>query len=172
MNPKALNPFWMILIIMGFILRGHAQNFPSADVYTLDGQRIDARTISNDQKPMVVVFFKTYNNKCCDLLNTVYDAHKNVLLEKGVKMIAICVDCTGNVSHVKPFVYGNDLDLEVFVDKSGDFKRAMGVRDAPFTILYDQNMQVYCRYDGYCASAGEMVCDKMSECLNKMAIVQ
>jgi peroxiredoxin len=171
MKPKALTSFWMLLIFVGSIHLSFTQNFPSAEIYTLNGERMDAQRITNDQKPMVVVFFKTNNNKCCDLLNTVYDAHKRVLEERGVKMIAICVDCTGNVSHVKPFVYGNDLNLEVYVDKSGDFKRAMGVRDAPFTILYDQHMQVYCKYDGYCASAGEMVCDKMNECLDKIASV-
>ncbi len=51
--------------------------------------------------------------------------------EKGVKFVAICVDCTGRIDHVKPIVYGQNIEMEVYVDRNGDLKRAMNVSYTP-----------------------------------------
>lgn len=172
MKPIVLATGWVICLCLGATLNAQFNTLPSADIYTLDGNRINTKQISNNQMPMILVFFKTYDNKCCENLFSICEAHEEVLADKGVKMIAICIDCVGKTGHVKPFVYGHGLDIEVYVDKNGDLKRAMGIPDAPYTILYDQQMEVYCKYNGYCTGNQEMVCKKMNECLNKMALNQ
>ena len=163
---------WVLCLCLAVSLNAQISKLPAVDLFTLDGIRINTASISNDNMPMILVFFKTYDNKCCENLFSICEAHEEMLAEKGVKMIAICIDCVGKIEHVKPFVYGHGLDIEVYVDKNGDLKRKMGIPDAPYTILYDQKMEVYCKYNGYCAGSQEMVCEKMNECLNKMALSQ
>lgn len=155
----------ILVLLVGSVFLGQAQSLPPVEIFSLDGGMLDASTISNENRPMVVVFFKTSDNKSCDVLYSIYDAHESELRIQGVKLIAVCIDCIGTTAHVRPFVYGRDLQMEVFVDKSGDLKRAMGISNAPFTIMYDQEMKEICRYSGYCSSAGEMVCEKMKQCL-------
>ena len=172
MKPKVLVTGWVFYLCLVTSLTAQIRELPSVDLFTLEGNRIDASTITNNNMPMILVFFKTYDNKCCENLFSICEAHEEILAEKGVKMIAICIDCVGKIEHVKPFVYGHGLDIEVYVDKNGDLKRTMGIPDAPYTILYDQKMEVYCKYNGYCTGSQEMVCEKMNECLNKMALSQ
>jgi len=87
------------------------------------------------------------------------------LKDKGVKLIAICVDCRGTWSYLKPFVQGKAWDFDVYIDVNGDFKRAMGVTDAPYTLLLDKNQKVVCRSAGYCSGNEEFVCQKILHCL-------
>lgn len=143
---------------------------PSVDIYTLNGTRVDANIICNDSVPMILVFFKTYDNDCRKNLSSINEAYENFLHERNIKVVAICVDGIGKINHVKPFVLGNDLDMEVYIDKNGNLKRMMGISDVPYTIIYDHNMAVYCQYNGYCTGIEEMICNKVMECINNILV--
>ena len=168
MKPIILTAGWILMLSASFQSPGQSNQLPDVDIFTLGGERITANSISNDGMPLILVFFKTFEKKAVDNLTDITEAYHSQLADKGVKMIAICIDCIGKTEHVKPFVFGRDLDIEVFVDKNGNLKRAMGISNSPYTILYDKEMEVYCRYNGYCAAAGDLVCEKMKDCLNKM----
>jgi len=170
MKPKVLTIATGLFLFLFFSSSAQINKFPNADLYNLNGKKIDAATISNENMPMLLVFFKTNDNKCRENLFQICDAHEEVLVKKGVKVVAVCVDCSGRVEHVKPFIYGHDLDVEVYVDKNGSFKRAMGIADVPCTILYDHQMKIYCKHVGYCAGTEELVCEKVNECLDKMQV--
>ncbi len=156
------------LLALSLSVMAQGTSLPNVPLYTLDGKEISAQTISNEGKPMIMTFWKTTENDCCDQLLQLYETYQNILIYQGVKMIAICIDCSGNIQHVKPFVYGHDLDLEVYVDKNGEFKRAMGISAAPYTILFDQKMALFCQHAGHCANIEEVVCKKVNECLTAM----
>jgi hypothetical protein len=63
----------------------------------------------------------------------------------------------------EPICLWKFLDIDVYVDKNGDFKRAIGISEAPFTILFDQQMRFYCRHSGHCGNIDELVCQKVNE---------
>ena len=168
MKPLISTAGWVFLLFMPIVSMSQIASLPSVDIYTLDGSRLNASTLQNDGMPMILVFFKTSDYKCRENLFDICEAYENELTGRGVKLVAICIDCIGKTEHVKPFVLGHDLKAEVYVDKNGNLKRAMGVSDAPYTILYDQRMQIFCEYPGYCGAAGDLVCEKMKGCLNQM----
>ena len=60
---------------------------------------------------------------------------KTSLKDKNVRVIGICLDVSGNMSNIKPFVYGNNIDMDVYIDKNGEFKRAMNIPDVPYNII-------------------------------------
>ena len=163
MKPLIFTAGWVFLLLFPLGSVAQISSLPSVDLYTLDGNQLNASTVQNDGMPMILVFFKTGDNKCMENLFDICEAHENELTGRGVKLVAICIDCIGKIEHVKPFVLGYDLKAEVYVDKNGNFKRAMGVPDAPYTILYDQRMQIFCEYSGYCGAAGDLVCEKMKK---------
>ena len=158
----------LTFVALGIVVLSQNSFLPEVDIYTLDGTMVRASEISNDGKPMIMVFWKTFDKDGCNqfmMLNDVYEEH---LKEKGVKLIAICVDCKGRIDHVKPFIYGQDIEVEVFIDRNGDLKRAMNVSYTPYTLFFDQQMNVYCQYPGFCAGGEEIICDKIEQCLEKI----
>lgn len=165
----------MIYLACLFMLRlfasyGQPNSLPYAELYTLDGQKTNTQEISNDQKPLILVVWKTYDKDCCENLFQICDIWKEKLEKKGVKMIAVCTDCIGKTDHIKPFIFGHDIDAEIYIDRNGDFKRIMGISDGPFTILYDKDMKVYCKYSGYCNGVDEALCEKVNACLDGIAL--
>lgn len=147
-----------------------AQNskLPDVDIQTLDGFPISSSSITNDSMPMIMVFWKTYNMEACKHLFAVYETYDILLRERGVKMVAICTDAIGRTDHIKPFVCGHDLDVDIYIDKSGDFKKIMSVSREPYTILFDNEMNINCQYSGYCVGNDDILCKKVEECLTAM----
>ncbi|MEZ5195428.1 MAG: TlpA disulfide reductase family protein [Bacteroidales bacterium] len=154
-----------ILCLIRFAGLHQIQSLPNVELLTLDGIKVNASEISNNDKPMVVVFWKSNQKECCDQLNMMNDVYEDFFKQKGVKVIAICVDCKGSIQHIKPFVYGHSIDFEVYIDKNGDFKRSMNVSQVPYTILYDDKMDIYCQYVGYCNGSEDIICTKIENCL-------
>lgn len=161
-------PKWIFILFLGFAVQAQESQLPSVDIYTLEGERINANSIHNDGMPMLLVFFRTFERSSSENLFSIYEAYDEFLITKGVKMIAVCVDHIGKIEHIKPFVSGHGIDIQVYIDKNGDFKNAMGIPDAPFTILFDQDMNEYCRQLGYCVNNQDIVCQKVNECLKKI----
>jgi len=158
---------WVLLLILcAQILPAQ---LPHVDIYTLEGQRIDASTINNEAMPMVVVFFKTNEQKCCEQLISICEKKEEEFSDKEVKVVGICLDCQGKIGYVKPFVLGHSISIEVFIDLNGDLKRAMGINVLPYTILYDHHKELVCKYAGFCISSDDMIEDKLTQCLNKMS---
>jgi hypothetical protein len=140
---------------------------PEMELRTPDGIKISSTLMFKPGQPGVVIFWNSYNNRCCDNLENMQSAWLSQLKDKGVKLIAICVDCNGSWNYVKPFVNGKAWEFDVYIDLNGDFKRAMGITDAPYTILLDKNQKVVCRSSGYCSGNEEFVCQKILHCLEE-----
>jgi len=157
----------IILFLSSFTHEAMSQNesLPDVELYTLDGTTVSAAKISNNNEPMVMVFWKSNVKECCNQLIMINEIYEDYFKTKDVKVVAICVDCVGSVQHIKPFVYGHNLDIEVFIDKNGDFKRSMSVTDVPFTILFDKKMNPYCKYVGYCHNGEDFLCTEIEKCL-------
>ncbi len=132
----------------------------------LDGENVTSDEILRANQVFIMIFWRS-NTKCCNNLDNMQSAWQNQLKDKGVKLIAICVDCKGTWSHVKPFVNGKEWEFDIYIDTNGDFKRAMGITEAPYTLLFDMNQKVICRSAGYCSGNEEFLCRKILHCLEE-----
>jgi peroxiredoxin len=141
------------------------EKLPDVDIFTLEGTRISSEKIQNDSVPMIMVFWKTYDDNCCKELMDLNDIYIEELKDKGVRIVAVCVDNIGNLDYIRPFVYGHDIEFEVYIDKNENFKRAMSIPAVPFTILFDKDAHPFCKFLGYCPAIDEMVCKKVDESL-------
>lgn len=138
---------------------------PDFNLYTLEGIKLSTQRIVNDSMPTIMVFWKTYDDKCCNELVDLNDVFVGKLKDKGVRVVAVCVDNTGNMDQVRTFIYGHDIEFDVYFDKNEEFMRAMSIPTVPFTILFDKYTQPYCKYLGYCPAIDEMLCKKVEESL-------
>jgi hypothetical protein len=89
------------------------------------------------------------------------------LKESGISLVAICIDCRGNYSYLRPLVNGKDWEFDIYIDYNGDFKRALGITNSPYTLLFDKNQNLICRHEGYCSGNEDMVCDKILRCIEE-----
>lgn len=162
-KPKQI---WILLLFL--CAQVLPAQLPPIDIYTLEGQRIDASAINKESMPMVVIFFKTNEQKCCQQLISVCEKREEEFSDKGVKVIGICLDCQGNIAYIKPFVLGHDLNIEVYIDKNGELKRSMAINVLPYTLLYDYKKELVCKYAGFCMTSDDILEDKLTQCLNDM----
>lgn len=162
---KSLLVTAMAFLAMQLMITGQNASIPSVDLYTLDGEKINSTAIFDNSRPTILIFWKTFEKDCCNQISSMVDAREEILGKDNVRIVCICIDCTGNTTHVKPIIYGKDWDVEAYVDKNGDFKRVMNVVNTPLTILYDTDNSVICQYAGYCCGAEEMVCEKLKSCI-------
>jgi cytochrome c biogenesis protein CcmG, thiol:disulfide interchange protein DsbE len=163
-----MKTFTLILILIAQPFWLSAQNnFPDVSIRNLNGEIISSTEIFTNNQATVLIFWKSYDTKCCENLDNMQSAWLSQLKENGVKLVGICVDGKGSWSHINPVVSGKAWDFDIYIDNNGDFKRALSVTDAPYTILFDTNQYVLCRHEGYCNGNEYLVCKKILECLSK-----
>jgi len=138
----------------------------TSELTDLNGNKTDSWKIVEPGTATVLVFWKSSSTKCCDNLENLQSAWVDTLKNRGVKLVAICVDCNGNWSHIKPIMNGKNWDFDSYIDLNGDFKRTMGVNEIPCTILLDQNQNMVCRYNGFCSGGSELICESILQHLN------
>ena len=157
----------IVILFFAFtnLIIAQSSNLPTNELYSIDGTKVTADEISNDGKPLVMIFWKTNERESCEQLLMINDAYQDFMQYQGVKVIAICIDCVGKTQHIKPFIYGHDIDIEVYIDKNGDFKRSMNILHSPSTVLFDHQMNINCQFAGYCANVEDLLYTRIEQCL-------
>lgn len=126
----------MFLSVFSFVnAQDKIHKLPDVNIKTTDGKNINTSQLSNNGKPMIIVFWKT----CCKSpeiqLDAMEEVYENWVEETGVKIIAVSIDDSRNTDKVKPYVNGKGWDYEIFLDSNSDFKRGMNVNAVPHTFL-------------------------------------
>lgn len=161
-----------ITILLSLMILSLGQIFPQPSEFsafnltTLNGENISFTDLLKTDQPTVLIFWKAGSTHCCDNLENMQSAWLNQLKERNVRFIAICVNCDGDWSRVKPQVYGNDWEFEVYLDVNGDCRRAMNITTFPFTMLFDEDQKLICSYAGYCKGNEDLICFKILNLLS------
>ena len=125
------------------------QTLPSVSIKTLEKEVIDAAQLSNDGKPMVISFWATWCKPCQRELDAINDVYEEWVDETGVKVYAISIDDSRNVSRVAPLVNGKAWEFDVLLDTNSDLKRALGVGTIPHTFLINGKGEIISQHTGY-----------------------
>jgi thiol-disulfide isomerase/thioredoxin len=141
----------VILIASISIITADAQNksFPKIDLKTLDNTIINTSSFDNEGKLMVVSFWATWCKPCIKELSTIAEEYEDWQDETGVKIIAISIDDSRNISKVKPKVNAELWDYEVYCDPNSDLKRALGINTVPHTFIINDKMEILWQHSGY-----------------------
>ncbi len=162
---KVAGIFCMILFpsLLGFAQMNYP---PDAGLRDLDGKVVSIRDIFGTGEPVLMVFWKTGSHKCFENLDLMNDSWEEVLRDRGVRLVAVCIDCNGSWCQVRPIVNGRNWEFENYVDVNGDFKRSMCVGEGPCNLLFDGEMHLLCRYNSGCSGSEDFVCGNILGHLN------
>ena len=144
--------FFTTLFLGFFFLTLHAQDnniVPNVKVQQLDGNTFNTGDFKNDGKPIIINFWATWCSPCKRELNNIAEMYDEWVEETGVKLVAISIDDTRNMSKVAPYVNGKGWEYDVYIDPNGDFKRALGVNNIPHTFLVDGNGKIVWQHNSY-----------------------
>lgn len=122
---------------------------PNIQLKDLSGNMVNASSISNEGKPIVVSFWATWCKPCIRELNAINDQYIDWQEESGVKLVAVSVDDSRNSSRVKPFTKSQGWEYEVYLDENQELKRALNVNNIPHTFLLDGEGNIVWQHNGY-----------------------
>lgn len=162
----------LIVLLPAIWMTAQVSDIPSADLRDLDGNIISSSQLIQPGTSTLLIFWRSGSGKCCDNLDRLQEAWEETLKQNGVRLVAICVDCSGNWTQVKPIVNGNNWDFDTYIDVNGDFKRAMNVGDVPCTMLFDKDETLVCRMNDACTGSREFICQSILSHLNTPATAE
>lgn len=158
---KSLKKYAYTLLLMLLFGFSASAQFPSVQLKTLDGEPVDAATLSNDGKPFVVSFFATWCKPCLRELKAISEVYPEWQEETGMKLIAISVDEAQNAGKVRPLVDALGWDYEVLLDSNSELKTALGIQSVPHLFIIDGNGKIVENRSGYTEGSEEHIIEKI-----------
>lgn len=122
---------------------------PSINIKDLNGNQLDASSLSNDGKPMVISFWATWCKPCVRELNAINDMYVDWQEETGVKLVAVSIDDSRLSGKVRPFITSQGWEYDVYLDENSELRRALNVNNIPHTFLLDGNGEIVWQHNGY-----------------------
>lgn len=156
------NIIFILALFAGFGLQAQT-DLPEAIVEDVNGTRISTSTFDNEGAPMIISFWATWCKPCLKELAAIEEVYEDWADETGVKLIAISVDDSRSAPRVRSFVLGSGWEYEVYMDKNGDFKRAMNVVNIPHTFLIDGEGNIVYQHTSYAPGDEEDLYEKILE---------
>ena len=139
------------------------RSLPKVDLKTMDNTSTSTAAFDNDGKPIVISFWATWCKPCVKELNTIAEEYEDWVEETGVKIIAVSIDDSRNMSKVKPKVNAEMWEYEIYCDPNRDFARAMGVSSVPHTFLLNADKEIVWQHKGYVDGDEIELYDKIEE---------
>jgi cytochrome c biogenesis protein CcmG, thiol:disulfide interchange protein DsbE len=115
---------------------------PNVTVKTLDSKNINSSEISNNGKPLLLVFWKSCCSPNIKMLDAISEVYADWQEEAGVVLYAVSIDDARSSSGIAPLVSGKGWEFKVLLDNNSDFKRAMNVNATPHIFILNGNNEV------------------------------
>ncbi len=138
-------------------------DLPEAMVEDINGIRSSTTAFENDGAPIIISFWATWCKPCLKELAAIEEVYEDWVDETGVKLIAISVDDSRSAPRVRSFVLGSGWEYDVYLDKNGDFKRAMNVVNIPHTFLLDGEGNIVYQHTSYAPGDEDDLYEKILE---------
>ena len=124
------------------------RSLPKVDLKTMDNTATSTAAFDNMENQLLLAFGPLGASHGKEL-NTIAEEYEDWVDETGVKIIAVSIDDSRNMSKVKPKVNAEMWEYEIYCDPNRDFARAMGVSSVPHTFLLNANKEIVWQHKGY-----------------------
>ena len=154
---------YVLLLLLLATASLHAQQLPSVELKTINGQSVRVDTLRNNGRPFIIEFFATWCKPCNRELDAIAEVYDEWREETGVKLFAVSIDQAQNINKVKPLADSHNWDYEVLLDEKSELARAFNVQSIPFVIICDAKGNVVYRHMGYTDGEEQELIEKVRE---------
>jgi thiol-disulfide isomerase/thioredoxin len=152
-----------ILITFIFSLSINSQSvLPDISLNTLNGEEINIKSISNNDKIAVVSLWATWCVPCIKELDAISEYYEEWKDEVDFELYAVSTDDGRTIKRVNAMVNGKGWEYTVLLDTNNELQRALGASTIPLTLIVKNNKIVY-RHSGYSAGVEFELFDKIKE---------
>lgn len=128
----------------------YAQTIPHTYLTSIDGQEVSSDEVFAEGQPILLVFWATWCDHTCKGLTTIQDDYLVDWIEEfNVKIVAVSVDDMKTSNRAVTIANTKAWDFDIFLDVNGDFKRAMGVNNAPYVFLLNSKGEIIWQQNAY-----------------------
>lgn len=156
-----------IKALIFFVLAAYSFYFvlalPTANVKNIRGENVDTKTLSNDGKPYLVVFFGVCCGSSLHAMNELNEHIEDWKNEYSLKIYAISIDDSRNTKKVPAIAKGRNWGFEIYLDENQNFKRAMNVNDKPHYFIFNGEGENIWQQVGYSAGIENIISDELEK---------
>jgi peroxiredoxin len=115
---------------------------PDVTVKTLGNNTIYTSEITNNGKPIILIFWKSCCSPNIKMLDEINEVYSDWQKETGVVLYAVSIDDSKSSSKILPLANGKSWEFNVLLDLNSDFKRAMNVIATPHVFILNGKNEV------------------------------
>lgn len=157
---KVLNVISVTILFLSMHIQLHAQKkLPNIQVQNLNGKTVNIQTLQESGKPMLISFWATWCKPCIKELDAINEALEDWNDELEVTVIAVSIDDARSYPRIRPFVNGRAWEMEIYIDKNADLKRALGVNNIPHVFIINTEGEIVWQHASYNAGDEETYYD-------------
>jgi len=118
-------------------------------IQDMDGKTVASDTIGVAGKPMLVVFWATWDSPSKRALNTIHPLRAGWTQATGATVVIVSIDDARNKHKVKPYVDSKGWTFASYIDATGALAAKMGVEQPPTAFVLDSQRNVVQTFQGY-----------------------
>jgi len=160
---KRVKLFILLVVFSTLAMFAQRAEFPNVKLTSVDGRVVNATEIGNTDKPLVLVFWNEESYSGYSQMVAINEIYEEFSIENNFELVSIYVDESGKGAQIRPMIAGNGWDFDVYVDKNGGLMHSLGISSTPYTLVYDDEMNLISRYSGHCDCATEMLEKSLTE---------
>lgn len=148
--------FSTLLLLLAFVgtatlatAQDKAKTMPSAEIKTLDGQKIDIHDFAENGKITVISFWATWCSPCKKELDAIADVYPDWQEEYDAELVAVTIDTQRALAKVKPMVESKGWEYTILSDPNQVLQNALNFTTIPQTFLLDQEGNIVYSHTGY-----------------------
>lgn len=140
------------------------KTFPSVDVTTLNGKKVNISDYVANGKPTIISFWATWCAPCKRELDTITEYYPEWQEKYDVELIAITIDNSRGLRKVPAMVSAKQWKFTVLADSNQSLQQALSFQTIPQTYVLDGKGNIVYEHTGY--AAGDEL--ELEEVLGKM----
>lgn len=142
-----------------------AQNaIPTTQLTSLEGASHSTDDIFKTGQPILLVFWATWCSHTTTGLTEIQDDYFDDWVDDhNLKVVAVATDDAKTSTRVPLVANSSGWDYEIYTDINGDFRRAMGINNAPYLILINSLGEIVWQQNAYFEGDAEIIDAKLTK---------